>query len=159
MKLYELADQYKALQNANEEGFEVALDQLKDAIEDKAENIGKLWLSLQSNVEAIKSEEKRLADRREALENKAERLRDYLKRELELAGIDKVKRDTVTVSLRSNPPSVNILSEDAIPKEFWRIIPARGEWAKKDIISHWKITGNPVPGVEIVTNKKSVVIR
>jgi len=155
-----MTDQYKILQDADEEGFEIALRQLRDAIENKAENIGKLWLSLQSNAAAIKAEEKRLMDRRQALENKAERLRVYLQQELELAGIEKVKRDTVTIYLRLNPPSVNVVNEEAIPWEFRRVIPETWEPNKKKIIEFWRQTaGNISPGVEIVSDKKSLVIR
>jgi len=110
-------------------------------------------------MEAIKHEQDRLARRRGTLENRAERLKDYLLREMEVAGIDKVKRDLVTVSVRINPASVNIIDEEIIPSDFQRVIPERWEPDKKAIMDYWKEKDIVLPGVEIIADRKRVEIK
>src|SRR5690554_44600 len=113
MKLYELTENYLQLlemaEDMDPELLRDTLESIQESIEDKAENTAKLIKSLEADVKAIKEEEKRLADRRKALEKKIENIKDYLQDQLELAGIDKVKRPTITVSIQNNPPSVRIV--------------------------------------------------
>jgi uncharacterized protein YlxW (UPF0749 family) len=73
---------------------------------------------LESDCKAIKEEEQRLADRRKALENRISSVKEYLQNQLEVAGLDKVKRPTVTVSIQLNPPSAEILDESVVPSIF-----------------------------------------
>lgn len=163
--LYELADQYRFLtlapdeEEVDAEKLQVCLDDIKDQLENKVENIGKFYLSLKATLEAIKAEETRLASRRQAIENKANWLKGYLLQEMTVASVDKVQRDVVTVSVRVNPPSVNVVKEDDIPQEYRVIIPEKWQPDKRLIIDHFKDTGEIVPGVEIITDKKSVQIR
>lgn len=55
-----------------------ALDNLKMAKETKVENIGLYIKNLNAEAEAVKAEKQAMADRQKALENKANRLKDYL---------------------------------------------------------------------------------
>ena len=85
MTLYEINTAITSLINPETgeiEDFE-AFEQLNLAKDEKIENIG-LWIkNLLSDSKAIREEEKALAARREALENKAERLKTYLLRMLD----------------------------------------------------------------------------
>ena len=147
--LYELSDQIKFLQEdteLGEEEFQKALGEIQGQFQDKVENIGKLFLSFQADVTAIKSEEERLQSRRQSIEHKADWLKGYLLQEMTAVGIEKVRRDVLTVSLRTNPPSVNVLDQEAIPIEFRRIIPETWQPNKPSILSHFKSTGEIVAG-------------
>ena len=162
MHLYELTDQIKFLQEdteLEEEEFAKKLGEIQGRFEDKAENIGKLYLSLQADVNALKSEEERLESRRQTIERKSEWLKRYLLQELIVANIDKVKRDVLTISVRVNPPSVNVVDEEVIPQEFRRVIPETWQPDKKQIIEHFKNTGEIIAGVEMITDKKRVEIK
>lgn len=165
LRLYELTDQYRVLQQAidneevEEEAFQESLSQLKAEFGDKVGNIGKLVLSLNATMEAVKSEEERLRSKRQVLEHKADWLRAYLLNEMTAAGIDKVKQDVVAISVRVNPPSVNILNLEAIPQQFRRVIPETWQPAKKEIVDYWKDTGKICAGVEIISSKKSIIIK
>jgi len=136
-----------------------ALAEVKEKIDDKVENIGKFVLSLSADTDAIKVEEERLASRRKAIDNRISWLKNYLLQEMTVANVDKVKRDVLTVSIRVNPPSVNVITLDDIPTQYRRIIPETWQPDKKTIIDHFKDTGEIVPGVEVVTDKKSIVIK
>lgn len=70
----------------NEETGEIDTEKVQSYLESlqvergkKIENIAVYIKSLESEAQAIKTEEKRLKERREAKERKAERLKDYLK--------------------------------------------------------------------------------
>ena len=80
MTLYEINEQILAC--LDEDTGEIInpeqLDALQLAKDEKLENIGLYIKNLTSEIEAIRSEEKALAERRKAKENKVERLTDYL---------------------------------------------------------------------------------
>ncbi|MGM9925202.1 MAG: siphovirus Gp157 family protein [Bacillus sp. (in: firmicutes)] len=154
MKLYELTAAYNNVldmaEDLDQETLLDTLESIQEGIEDKAENTAKLIRSIEADVEAIKTEEKRMADRRKALESKASSIKAYLQQQLETAGIDKIKRPTLTVSLQNNPASVSVLDESLIPLEY--LVPQPSKVSKKDILADLK-KGQAVPGVELVQTK------
>ncbi|WP_050613289.1 siphovirus Gp157 family protein [Bacillus testis] len=153
-KLYELTQGWKYIsENAADLDpitLRDTLDAIEEAIDDKAENTAKLIRSLQGDIEAIKAEEKRLAERRKALENRVDSIKLYLQNQMEAVGLDKVKRPTVTVSIQNNPPSINVVDESLIPSEY--MIPQPAKISKKDILSCIK-GGGFVPGAEMTVTK------
>ena len=160
--LYELTDAYKQLletEELTEEELIVCLNNITDLFQEKAGNIGKLVLSLQADTVIIESEIKRLSERKQAVENRSKSLKSYLTQEMEATNMDKIKNELLTISLQKNPPSVFVFSEDIVPSQYWRIIPERKEIDKQTILSVYKEHGNAIPGVEIITDKKHVVIR
>lgn len=140
MKLYELSQSFRQLldmaDSMDEEMFRDTLQAIEEALEDKVENTAKFIRCLDADIEAIKAEEKRLADRRKALETKVVNAKSYLQEQLELAGIDKVKRPTLTVSIQANPPSVEITDESLIPTTY--MVPQPSKIDKKAILSALK---------------------
>ena len=163
--LYELADQYQHLTDGigdpelPEEECRGLLAELQGKIEDKVESIGKLILSLQTSTEVIKAEVDRLSSRRRVLDTNIGWLKGYLLQQMTDSGIDKVERPVVTVSLRKAPPSCVVVNLEEIPAELLRIIPEQREADKKAIIDHFKETGEIIPGVEIIHDKRTVQIR
>lgn len=153
-KLYELTESYMQLIDLSEqldpETFKDTLDAIQDSLEDKVENTAKVVKSLESDVTAIKEEEKRLKERRQVLETKIDSIKNYLKEQLELAGIDKVKRPTITVSIQKNPPSVKVIDEKLIPSSF--MIQQEPKLDKKAILQNLK-EGKTVPGVELIQGR------
>ena len=154
MKLYELARSYAELLDRAEEMESDALvdtlESLQEAIEDKAENVAKLIKNLEADAKIIREEEQRLAERRRAIEAKIERLKSYLQEQLETAGIEKVKRPTITVAIQANPPSVDVIDETAIPIDF--LIPQPAKVDKKSILERLK-NGEAIPGVTLKQTK------
>lgn len=164
LRLYELSEQYQTLLEIVGDGevavedYEKALADLRDEIEDKVASIGKVWVTLGANCVAIKVEEERLGQRRKALEGRQTWLKEYLLRELTTANIKRVNRPAITVRLQANPPSVEVKDEDTVPVEFKKRI-EYWQVEKKPIIDHWKATGEVPGGIEVTTDKQSVVIR
>ena len=62
-----------------------------------------------ATAKAIKAEEERLAERRKALEGRAERLKHYLEAQLMRVGKRKIEGTYATVALQDNPPRVQEL--------------------------------------------------
>ena len=153
MKLYELARSYAELldraEDIDTEALVDTLASLQDAIEDKAENTAKIIKNLEADAKIIKEEEQRLAERRRSIENKVTRLKEYLQEQLEVAGLQKVKRPTITVAIQNNPPSVEIADEKLIPSEF--MIP-QYKVDKKSILERLK-NGEMVPGAKLVQGR------
>ena len=150
MKLYDLSQsRIQLLDMADSMDTEVFLDTLAaidEEIEDKVENTAKLIRCLESDIEVIKAEEKRLSDKRKALENKITGIKEYLQHEMEFAGVDKVKRPTLTVSIQLNPPSVCVMDESLIPSDY--MIPVAPKIDKKAILKALK-EGEEIFGCEI----------
>lgn len=152
MKLYELSQNYLNIlelvdkPEMDQEVIEEALAEIKDGIKDKSENIVKLMKSLEAEERAIRDEERRLADRRRGITKRREGLKDYLEREFEATGINKIKTELFTIYMQNNPASVKVVNEKEIPKEYW--VPQDPRLDKKALADRLK-TGAIIPGAEL----------
>lgn len=150
--LYQITDQYLQLWRLVEgdrlqpDEIGARLSQLDDQLEHKAENIAKFVLDIDSDIEAIKTEEVRLQARRRSLENRADWLKQYLLAEMIAIGKEQIKRPTVTISVRINPPSVQVVDADEVPQTFCKVIPEQRMVDKKALLDYFKTTGEVVNG-------------
>ncbi|AGR47590.1 hypothetical protein OSIRIS_73 [Brevibacillus phage Osiris] len=153
MRLYELAGAYAEVaqiildDETQTEALGDTLHSLEDAIENKADNIAKMVRNIAAEVDVIKLEEARLAERRRRLEKKQEGLKLYLKEQLEVAGLQKVKTPIFTISVRKNLGSVQVVNEIEIPQMFWVTPPPILD--KKSMSERLK-SGEEIPGVTLV---------
>ena len=153
MKLYELSQRYVSVMEAAEEldplALKDTLESIEDAIEEKVENTAKFIKNLSADVDALKAEEKRLAERRRSLENKISGIKEYLQNQMEVSGLDKVKRATLTVSIQKNPPSLKVIDEKLLSAYM---IPQAPVLDKKAVLSALK-EGADIQGAEIHQGK------
>jgi len=163
LKLYQLTENYQNLWDLVEDEtidlsiVETALKTVEGAIQEKAQNLAVFIKSLGADIEIIKAEEKRLADRRKALENKQSGIKNYLQSQLEMAKLGKIKTAVITVSMQNNPPAVRIIDEAIIPAQYKTIVPQTFTIDKKSIADDIK-KGISVPGAES-TQGRSLRIR
>jgi len=163
--LYEVTDEYVALtQRLNDEEFteeslKERLAEIKEQFNIKAENIGKVVISMESISESIEHEIARLTARQKSINNRASYLRDYLFTEMMASGNDRIQGTVLTLSLRKSPPSCQVLDEKAIPEQFIRIIPEQRQVDKRGILDHFKATGEVPNGTEIITDRKTLSIK
>lgn len=117
IKLYEISQAYQMLLDMEEleEGY---LEGLQEQAEEKLANIGVVYKTLSAEAEAIKNEEKKLAERRKSIENKADRLKQYALDNMKTLGIDKVKSVVCELSLAKNPPKLVITNQESIESRF-----------------------------------------
>lgn len=154
--LYELATAYQSLQQLIEDGddndWTQALESLQGSIAEKCENIARVIRSIESDGDAYEAESKRLSEKARSTKNASARLKDYLKGNMEVLGLDKVKGGLFTVALQNNPPACQIVDEEAIPTAYKTLIPAQYITDKRRIVEAWKV-GELVPGVTVVQGK------
>lgn len=157
LKLYDLANDYqRALVELPESGLDEqtihdTLEGLEGALTVKAQNVAAYALNLEAEAEAVRSVAKRVADRAEALENRAISLRGYLYANMKRTGITEIKAadGSFTAKIKNNPPSVDLAEGVVLPSEFIRTIPARTEPDKAKLKDALK-AGQVIEGARLV---------
>lgn len=156
-KLYELAQNWSNLMDLIDnndipaELLRESLDQVQGDIVEKLENVAKLIRNIAADAEALRTEEKRLADKRRAYENKSAGLKQYAEDALRATGLTKVKGSLFTLAMQKNPPSVRIEDVDMLPKEYF-CEPIEPSPDKKHIMEALK-AGKVVPGAELAQSE------
>jgi hypothetical protein len=123
MQLYELTEIYLNLKDMDieEEDLNAALENINDEIETKADNIAKVLRDFDGDIEALKSEEERLAKKRKAIENRQKQLKEYLQNAMLVLNKRKFKTDLFSFNIQKNAPSLKILDESKIPEDYYKI--------------------------------------
>lgn len=159
MKLYEINDRIYELLNQeliDPETGEIldvnAFDELKDLEVErdiKIENTGLFIKNLDAEITALKAEEKRLAERRKAKENKLNWTKRFLDEFLKAEGEMKFETARVKLSFRKSE-SVNIFEEMILPNEYVR---EKTEYIPdKTAIKKAIKDGKSVEGAELIVN-------
>lgn len=127
LTLYTISDQYlqdlQKLQDMDldEQTFADTLESLSGDLEVKATNVAMFVRNLEATAESIKAAEKQMAERRKAIEAKAERIRNYLKDNMARTGITKIDCPYFALSLRNSPPAVEVINVYDIPAQYFDI--------------------------------------
>ena len=158
MKLYEVAEAFAQIQdflnNAETDDEIVAIKEVlvdyECQFEEKVENIVYLIKNAQSDVEALKKEELRLAEKRKAAERKIESLKDYLFGAFMQTGTERIKFPQFTVSIRNNAESVNVNDITKIPQDYFVPQPPK---LNKSGLKKAIQDGEVIEGAELVRNK------
>jgi len=125
LALYTIADQYlidlQKLQDMeiDDQTFADTLEGLSGELELKSINIAMFVKNLEVSAEAIKAAEKTMADRRKAIEVKADRIRQYLLDNMLRTGITKIESPHFVLSVRKNPPAVDVVNLQMIPSNYF----------------------------------------
>jgi hypothetical protein len=143
MKLYEISDELLKVIEA-EEFDEAALNELVISFEKKAGGIVSFNESMQTFIDYCKSEEKRIAAKRKAVENRGKSLMSYLKMCMEAAEMMEMEVGTKTLKIQNNPPAVVIDDESLIDAKFFTVIPESKQLNKAEIkaaLKQGEVTG------------------
>lgn len=153
LTLYELVDEYRS---ASERMMDLEFDEatITDTLEGlsgdlttKMNNIAQMTRNFDSAVDAIKEAEKKMKQRRDSISKRAEWLHFYLKSNMERAGIKKIESPFFTISIRDNPPSVDIFDHTILPDEYQRIETVKTP--DKTMIKDSIKSGKEVPGAKL----------
>lgn len=155
-KLYELTEAYAELAarldecetDFERENIMVAIEEIGCSIADKGEAYARLMKNKQAESEAYEKGIKRLQARKKANDNTIERLKNHLLFAMGIAGATELNTSIGKWRVQMNNPSVQIISEDAIPDEF-KITPPP-KVMNSLIMAHWKETGEIPDGCDIV---------
>lgn len=127
MKLYELTEQYKDLQDmaydpdVDERTLRDTMEAVWGEIEEKADGYAKIILGMKSDIEALKEEEDRLSARRKRLEDRSKWLKENLMANMQEIGKTKFKTALFSFSIQKNggkEPLVIDGNIDDIPGKF-----------------------------------------
>lgn len=161
LSLYEITSGFPALmenEEISEEDKRKIEDELEILLQQKSQNIIGYTKNIELTINAMKEEEKRIADNRKALENKMARFKDYVKECMEKNGITKIDTGLGTLSVAKSPASVEIINEDEVPKEFKQEV-VTIKIDKTKIKNNFKETGEIPAGVNIVTTNTNLRIK
>lgn len=137
----------------NELGKELAIE-----LKDKSANIVGYIRDRELYIDAMKSEEKRIAEIRKSLESKLDNFKEYVKQNMEALELEKIETPIGILSLAKNPMSVEIVDEEIVPNEFKKVI-QEIKIDKIAIKEYFKNTGEIPNGINIIDNKKSIRIK
>jgi hypothetical protein len=160
MKLHELTAEYRELERlaenpeADQNQLIVWMDERKDALQEKAINIGMFVQNLDATVKAIAEAEKHMDERKRVIENRIKWIKGYLLNGMKAAEIQKIECPYFKITRKKNPPSVVIDNPDEIPVAYLRQPePPPPAPDKKAILADMK-EGVYIDGCHLVQNER-----
>lgn len=126
LNLYKVLNEYQDAHNYlldmdDEIPAEVIADTMEGLsgdVEIKTLNAAAYYKNVQAEIGAMKEYEASMRMRRKKLQNYNEKLKDYIKKALEICDIKQVKGDEFTISIRKSPPKVIIDSDIALEQKY-----------------------------------------
>lgn len=117
MNLYELTTVYQQLQEQIESGepLDGVLETINDELESKADGYARVIRNMEGDIEAFKTEEKRLAEKRRSLESAVDRLKQNLFEAMKTTGKTKFKTDLFSFAIQKNGGSIPVIVD--VPTE------------------------------------------
>lgn len=125
--LYELSGYYQELSSmlddpeTDQDSFLAALSAISDEIEIKADNYAKLIRNMETSIESITIEQKRLAARKNTLEKSIAQLKDNLQEAMLIMGKRKFKTDLFSFAIQKNGGALPIIMDvdtSMLPDEY-----------------------------------------
>lgn len=161
--LYELTNELKEAQSLIANG-ELSPDEMRDTLDgmvgefnDKAVNVAHFKQNLNASIDAIDAEIERLNNKKKALKNHDQRMVDYLRDNMEAAGIKKIECPLFTITLRAGQKKAVILDESKLPDDYVSVkttVKPDSRAILKDLKD-----GADIPGAILEDGKSSVLIK
>lgn len=152
--LFQLAAEHRALADKlhnldlDDQTIADTLESEGGDLVEKCKNVAAVFRNLESDAKQIKEAEQQLAERRKAIEKRAESLKNYLKTNMEVAGITKIECPWFLISIAQNPEAVTVDDESLIPRDYFKEIPATFQLDKAMVKQAIK-DGFNVPGAHL----------
>ncbi|MDH0798603.1 MULTISPECIES: siphovirus Gp157 family protein [Pseudomonas] len=162
--LYTIAEQFKelaVLAETADEDLAIALRDTMEGIEgefqEKGKAIAMITLNIDGDLEAIQSQIDRLTERKRIINNRKESLKEYLRSNMDAAGITKITHPLFTITCGKGKPIVVIDDEKAIPDDFVNVKVTSAP--DKAAIAKALKDGQEVPGAHSEIGKSSISIK
>lgn len=142
--LYDLTQERLALQNKLEtldfdsQTIQDTLEAGSTELEAKITDYGYVIKNLDVFTDAMKAEEKRMADRRKVHEARVEHIKTWLLTNMEACGIMKIDCPAFSIAVKANPPKVVVDEIGTIPMAYMRALPI--------------VIPEPVPNKKLITD-------
>tara|TARA_B100001029_G_scaffold141582_1_gene121085 strand:- start:5184 stop:5675 length:492 start_codon:yes stop_codon:yes gene_type:complete len=154
--LYDIANEFeKSLDNLldhDDSDLINEIESIEGEFKSKSANVAKYIRNLEHLAQGIKEIESSQRDRRNSLEKKIARLKDYLRINFEKTNTEKIESDDIVIAVYKNPVKVNIIDEEKIPEEFFQI--KESKLLNKDKIKESLKNGEDIPGCELIQEKR-----
>ena len=157
--LYSLASEYLDVlalledDAAHADALEQHLDNIAGLLTQKADNIAALVQQFEGMAALRKAEADRMRELAAADQRNAERLRSYLLRHMQALGTEKIDTARFKISVRTNPPAVQVLEEMLVPEQFIRTV-TTSSVDKRAVLEHLKATGEIPAGIDITRSTR-----
>lgn len=133
MNLYQLTENFLEVDRLIDEYIEAGQEDLANnlveankiiaqEIQNKSNGFVYMFRNIDSQIEAIDGEIKRLQELKKQKQNKYEYLKKSLKDNMEALGVKKLETDLGNISIRNNPGKVNVVDERLIPDTYKEIV-------------------------------------
>lgn len=125
--LYQLAGEHRQLaEKLAEADFDVQTiadtleaSGLPEAIQEKAQGVEMIARAAEAYCPAIDAEIARLQALKAQRQKIAAGLREYLRKQMEVAGIERIECPLFRLTLKKNPPAVEVFDDRQVPAHFW----------------------------------------
>lgn len=151
--IYEIADKYRFIQKMIEEGtppevFAEALQAIDGEVSEKLESYAMVLKNVDSDINGVDAEIKRLQERKQSMENNVARMKENMTMLLQTVEGNRLKTDKFTFSFRKST-SVKIEDETLIPPQF---IKTETKIIKTDLSKALK-NGEEIAGAKLLENQ------
>jgi hypothetical protein len=130
------------------------LESISGDLEQKAVAVAMVARNFDASAIAIKVAEEQMAARRKALENRAAGLRAYLLNCMQATGIKRIECPHFALTVRDNPPAVDVFDVAQVPAEFMRQPEPPPLAADKAAIKDAIKAGREVPGARMTQGQR-----
>lgn len=123
-------------------------------VEQKCAQVAAFIRNMEATAEQIKQAEKQMAERRKAMENRAEHIRDYLLHNMQACGMTKIEHPLFKIAIKQNPESVVIEDERQIPVDYMRFPELPPPVPDKALMKQAMKDGYTIPGAKLVRTQR-----
>lgn len=160
LTLYQLAEQYRGLESLAEsedippEVLRDTLDALGGELRDKAIAVAHFIRNLESAADGIDHAAEAMLTRAARLRDRADSVRAYLLFHMQATNLQRIDSEYFTLSVRTNPPSVAVDDENAVPAEYKTTPPAPPARVDRLRIAAALKAGESVSGCRLVSKQR-----
>lgn len=143
--IYELTGNYLQIQELIEAGdfdADILADTLEGVvgdIEDKADGYAKVMKNLKKDADGMKAEEKRITEKRRAIENHISSLKKNLEHAMIVIDNKKFKTDLFSFNVQKNAPSLVLDDDTAVDTRFIKVIQSIDKAAIKKALENGEV--------------------
>ena len=153
---FKVFDEKLELMTKDGELIEVTPDEVKALIESKADACAEYADYLSSLLDQIEARIEAFQAMKKSTKGKLSRYKAYLNSAMDAAQIEEILGTTRKISLKKNPPSVEITDESLLPAKYKTIVQTVS--ISKALISDDLKAGIEIPGAKLV-QAKSIKIK
>ena len=154
--LYDIANEFeKSLDNLldhDDSDLIKEIESIEGEFKLKSANVAKYIRNLEHLAQGIKEIESTQKHRRNSLEKKITKLKDYLRINFEKTNTERIENDDIVIAIYKNPEKVHIIDEEKIPEEFFQV--KETKLLNKDKLKESLKNGEDIPGCELIQEKR-----